>query len=153
PSARHLRRERSRRGCHPAMGAEMTGLRRALFVVAMLAGACETIVLDPSVARAEEPEAFARVVVDSAEIRSGPGVSYRVIYTAERGETLAVDGRPGGGFWLRIVLPDGRTAYALGDDVQVFAVRPGEPEAPSRPGLFATPPLEGARGGLAIVGG
>ncbi|HEY8077441.1 MAG TPA: SH3 domain-containing protein [Labilithrix sp.] len=107
----------------------------------------------PRVARAEEPEAFARVVVDSAELRSGPGVSYRVIYTAQRGETLAIDGRPGGGFWLEVRLPDGRKAFALGDEVQVFAVRPGEPEAPSRPGLFATPPLEGARGGLAIVGG
>jgi len=83
----------------------------------------------------------------------GPGVSYRVIYTAQRGETLAIDGRPGGGFWLRVILPDGRTAYALGDEVQTFAVRAGEPEAPSRPGLFASPPLEGARGGLAIVGG
>jgi hypothetical protein len=52
-----------------------------------------------------------------------------------------------------VILPDGRTAYALGDEVQVFAVRPGEPDAPSRPGLFATPPLEGAHAGLAIVGG
>lgn len=92
---------------------------------------------------AEEPEAFARVVVDSAEMRSGPGVSYRVIYTAQRGETLAIDGRQGGGFWLRILLPDGRVAYALGDEVQTFAVSAGEPDAPSRPGLFASPPLEG----------
>jgi hypothetical protein len=102
---------------------------------------------------ADEPEAFARVVVDSAEMRSGPGVSYRVIYTAQRGETLAIDGRLGGGFWLRILLPDGRVAYALGDEVQTFAVRAGEPDAPSRPGLFASPPLEGAHAGLAIVGG
>jgi hypothetical protein len=35
----------------------------------------------------------------------------------------------------------------------VFAVRPGEPDAPSRPGLFATPPLEGAVAGFAILGG
>lgn len=124
-----------------------------LALAAMLALAPAAITLVPREAHAEEPEAFARVVVDTAEIRSGPGVSYRVIYTAQRGETLAIDGRPGSGFWLRVVLPDGRTAYALGDEVQVFAVRPGEPEAPSRPGLFATPPLEGARGGLAIVGG
>ena len=101
----------------------------------------------------QEPEAFARVVVDAAELRSGPGVSYRVISTAHRGETLALDGRPGGGFWLRVLLPDGRAAYALGDEVQPFAVRPGEPDAPSRPGIFAPPPLEGARGGLAIIGG
>ena len=104
-------------------------------------------------AEAAEPEAFARVVVDAAEIRTGPGVSYRVIYVAHRGETLALDGRPGTGFWLRIVLPDGRTAYALGDEVQPFAVTPGEEGAPSRPGLFAPPPLEGSHGGLALVGG
>jgi hypothetical protein len=108
----------------------------------------------PRDGRAEdEPEAFARIVVDTAELRSGPGVSYRVIHTAHRGETLALDGRHGGGFWLRVILPDGRVAYALGDEVQPFAVKPGEPEAPSRPGLLAPPPLEGAVGGLAIVGG
>jgi hypothetical protein len=104
-------------------------------------------------ASAASPEAFARVVVDAADLRTGPGVSYRVVYTAHRGETLALDGRPGAGFWLRVLLPDGRVAYALGDEVQPFAVRAGEPEAPSRPGLFAPPPLTGARGGLAIIGG
>ncbi len=101
----------------------------------------------------DQPEAFARVVVDSADLRTGPGVSFRVIYTAHRGETLALDGRPGTGYWLKVILPDGRTAYALGDEVQPFAVRPGEEGAPSRPGLFAPPPLEGSRGGLALVGG
>lgn len=101
----------------------------------------------------EEPEAFARTVVDSAEVRTGPGVSYRVIYAAHRGETLALDGRPSPGFWLRIVLPDGRVAYVLGDEVQPFAVTHGEKGAPSRPGLFAPPPLVGSRGGLALVGG
>jgi hypothetical protein len=100
-----------------------------------------------------EPEAFARVVVDSAELRTGPGVSYRSIYAAHRGETFALDGRPGTGFWLRVVLPDGRAAYALGDEVQPFAVSAGDEGAPSRPGLFAPPPLEGSRGGLALVGG
>lgn len=102
---------------------------------------------------ADEPDAFARIVVDAAELRSSPSVSARVIYTAHRGETFAIDGRQGGGFWLRITLPDGRTAYGLGDEVQVFAVRPGEPDAPKRPGIFATPPLEGTRAGFAILGG
>ncbi len=127
---------------------------RALVVTMAALLVVATVTLVPRAAlAADEPEAFARVVVDSAEMRSGPGVSYRVIYTAQRGETLAIDGRLGGGFWLRILLPDGRVAYALGDEVQTFAVRPGEPDAPSRPGLFATPPLEGAHAGLAIVGG
>jgi hypothetical protein len=100
-----------------------------------------------------EPEAFARVVVDSAELRTGPGVSYRVLYTSHRGETFALDGRPGTGFWLKVLLPDGRTAYALGDEVQPFAVDPHDQNAPSRPGLFSPPPLEGSRGGLALMGG
>jgi hypothetical protein len=98
-------------------------------------------------------EAFARVVVDSADLRTGPGVSYRVIYSAHRGETFALDGRPPEGFWLRVTLEDGRTAYLLGDEVQTFAVTPGEPGAPSRPGFLAPPPLRGAHGGLALVGG
>jgi hypothetical protein len=37
--------------------------------------------------------------------------------------------------------------------VQPFAVTPGEEGAPSRPGFFAPPPLEGSRGGFAMVGG
>jgi hypothetical protein len=52
-----------------------------------------------------------------------------------------------------VILPDGRVAYALGDEVQPFAIKPGEAEAPSRPGFFAPPPLTGARGGLSIIGG
>lgn len=111
------------------------------------------LLLTRSAHAAEEPDAFARVVVDTAELRSGPGISYRVIYNAPRGETFAIDGRQGSGFWLRVILPDGRAAYVLGDEVQVFAVRPGEPDAPSRPGIFATPPLQGTRAGFAIVGG
>jgi Bacterial SH3 domain len=101
----------------------------------------------------DEPQAFAKVTVDGADIRTGPGVSFRVIYTAQRGETLALDGRTGAGFWLRVILPDGRVGYALGDEVEPFAVNPHEAGAPSRPGIFAPPPLQGARGGLAIVGG
>jgi hypothetical protein len=101
----------------------------------------------------DSAEAFARVVSDTAELRTGPGVSHRVIYEARRGETFALDGRPGTGFWLRVLLPDGRTAYALGDEVQAFAVTPDEQGAPSRPGLLAPPPLRGSRAGLALVGG
>jgi hypothetical protein len=117
------------------------------------------VLLVPTAAHADgsdataEVEAFARVVVDSAELRTGPGASYRTLYVAHRGETFAVDGRPSTGFWLRVLLPDGRVAYALGDEVQPFAVRPGEEGAPSRPGFLAPPPLRSARGGLAMLGG
>jgi hypothetical protein len=123
--------------------------RLALGVLALLAALA---IARPSRA-ADEPDAFARVVTDEADVRTGPGVSYRVVYTAHRGETLALDGRPGAGFWLRVILPDGRVAYALGDEVQPFTVRPGEAEGPSRPGFFSPPPLAGAWGGLALLGG
>jgi hypothetical protein len=134
----------------------MSALARCLWRALARAAAALALVL-LAAARAEAspdgPEAFARVVVDAADLRTGPGISYRVVYTAHLGETLALDGRPGGGFWLRGLLPDGRVAYALGGEVQPFAVRPGEAEAPSRPGFFAPPPLAGAHGGLSIVGG
>ena len=133
------------------MGAAMK--RLALAVVVAFGAPAALLASETVASAAEEPDAFARVVVDAAELRTGPSISSRVIYTAHRGETFAVDGRQGTGFWLRVVLPDGRVAHALGDEMQVFAVRPGEPEAPSRPGLFATPPLEGANGGFAILGG
>ena len=136
----------------------MTSLRRgaAMLPVALSWWLLLAIAANPSVALAAgpaEPEAFARVIVDSADLRTGPGVSYRVLYTGHRGETFALDGRPGTGFWLEVLLPDGRTAYALGDEVQPFAVNPHDQNAPSRPGLFAPPPLQGSRGGLALVGG
>jgi len=98
----------------------------------------------------DQAEAFARVVVDSADLRTGPGVSFRVIYTAHRGETFALDGRQGGGFWLRVLLPDGRRAFAMGEQVEPFAVTDNTFR---RPGVFAPPPLEGAHGGFAITGG
>ncbi len=100
-----------------------------------------------------DADAFARIVVDSAELRTGPGVDSRVIYVAHRGETFALDGRPGTGFWLRVILPDGRIAYALGDEVQPFAVTSGSEGGPSRPGFFAPPPLRGSRAGFAMLGG
>lgn len=126
-------------------------IRALALALALLAGAATLVATERPAAAAAE--AFARVVVDAAELRSGPSISSRVIHTSHRDETFAIDGRQGNGFWLRVRLDDGRIAYALGDEVQVFAVRPGEPDAPSRPGIFATPPLEGARAGLAIMAG
>ena len=125
----------------------------ALCTAMALAGFLSPATAHADGAQATDPEAFARVIVDAAELRTGPGVSFRVVYTAHRGETFALDGRPGSGFWLRVLLADGRVAYALGDEVQPFAVSSGEAGAPSRPGFLAPPPLEGAHAGLAIIGG
>jgi len=136
----------------PSRGAARRLLRRLFasgLVLGLLLGAVRP-------ASAEDvPEAFARVVVDEVELRSGPGATFRVIATAHRGETLALDGRQGEGFWLRIVTSDGRIAYVLGGQVEPFAVRKGTggADAPSRPGLLAPTPLRGTIAGFNIVGG
>ena len=104
-------------------------------------------------AAAERVDAFARVVVEETMLRSGPGVSHRVVYIAHRGETFIVESRQGAGYWLKVALPDGRSGWVLGETVQPIAVRADAPDRPSTPGFFAPPPLAEARGGLAILGG
>src|SRR5271155_5030733 len=100
------------------MALRLSCLARRAFALAFLLGA---LTATTTARAADAPEAFARITVDAADLRTGPGVSFRVIYTAHRGETIALGGRPGAGFWLRVTLPDGRTAYALGDELQTFA--------------------------------
>jgi hypothetical protein len=102
---------------------------------------------------AEEGDTFARVIVSETELRSGPGVSHRVIHRARRGDAFAVETRETSGFWLQVLLPDGRTAYVLGDTVETINVDADTPDAPSRPGLFAPPALTEARAGFALLGG
>src|SRR3954470_3923662 len=81
-----------------------------------------------------EPDVFARVVVAETELRAGPGVSYRVIHRAHRGDTFLIRTRETSGYWLEVLLPDGRAAYALGDTVEAMAVDSDAPNAPSKPG-------------------
>jgi hypothetical protein len=102
---------------------------------------------------ADQVDAFARVVVEETALRSGPGVSHRVVYIAHRGETFIVESRKGSGFWLKVVMPDGRSGWVLGETVQPIAVSANAADRPSTPGFFAPPPLAEARGGLAILGG
>ncbi|HVJ21953.1 MAG TPA: SH3 domain-containing protein [Polyangiaceae bacterium] len=102
---------------------------------------------------AEEGEAFARVIVAETELRSGPGVSHRVIMRARRGESFVIEQRETSAFWLQILLPDGRTAFVLGDTVEAVSASENEEGAPGRPGLFAPPALQEAHGGFALLGG
>ena len=111
------------------------------------------VALTPAVARAAEEDAFARVVVAETDLRSGPGVSHRVIYHAHRGETFLIQARETAGFWLQVAMPDGRTAFALGDTVEAVAVSEDAPDAPAKPGFFAPPALQQARGGFALMAG
>ena len=87
---------------------------------------CLSLLGSPAVARAADADlgadvgedVYARIVVAEAELRAGPGVSHRVIYRAPRGETFLVTGRETAGFWLQVAMPDGRTGYVLGDNVE-----------------------------------
>lgn len=100
----------------------------------------------------DEPEGYARVVIAEAELRSGPGVSYRVIHRAHRGDTLFLRTRSKTGFWLRVALADGREAFVLGDVIEPLAID-SESGLASKPGFFAPPELMDARGGFAIQAG
>jgi uncharacterized protein YgiM (DUF1202 family) len=104
-------------------------------------------------ADSESIDAFARVIVADTDLRAGPGVSHRIIYHAHRGETFLIQTRETSGFWLQVLLADGRTAYVLGDTVEAVAVNENAPDGPSKPGFFAPPALQSARGGFALMGG
>jgi len=101
----------------------------------------------------DQEDAFARVIVADTDLRAGPGVSHRVIYHAHRGETFLIQTRETSGFWLQVAMPDGRTAYVLGDTVEAVAVSEDAPDAPAKPGFFAPPALQSAKGGFALMGG
>ena len=98
-------------------------------------------------------DAVARVTSSVSELRAGPGLAYRVIHRAERGETFAIQGREATGFWLRVYMADGRTAYLLGDTADTVTLGELGDDAAGAPGVFAPPPLASSRGGLAMLGG
>jgi uncharacterized protein YgiM (DUF1202 family) len=101
----------------------------------------------------DEEDAYARVVVAEAELRAGPGVSHRVIHRAPRGEAFLISTRETTGFWLQVTLPDGRTAYVLGDTVEPVSASDDSLEASRKPGFFAPPALQDAHGGFAMMAG
>lgn len=126
---------------------DTSGLSCGALAIALLVGAH---------AHAAEPpdydgvDAIARVTAAQSELRAGPGLSFRVIHRAERGETFAIQGREPNGYWLRVYLDDGRTAYLLGDTAQASAL---DADSSAGPGIFAPPPLESASGGVAMTAG
>lgn len=126
----------------------MRVLPTALIVLALVFGVGVGRAAD-----AADEDAFARVVVAETDLRAGPGVSHRVIYHAHRGETFLIQTRETSGFWLQVAMADGRTAYVLGDTVEAVAVSEDAPDAPSKPGFFAPPALQSAKGGFALMGG
>lgn len=122
----------------------------SLAVCVALLGAAPPILAQES---DEDVDAFARVVVAETAVRSGPGISHRVILHAKRGDTFLIGGREGTGFWLKILLEDGRIGYVLGDTVEPVGAGPDAPEGSVKPGFFSPPALESANAGFAMMGG
>ncbi len=104
-------------------------------------------------------DAHLRVIVPRASVRTGPGFSYREIYRTERGEVFKVEDR-GAGYWFRIVLPDGRLGWMLGDQAIPFDVDPNAKVSRARAGwnkfknaLFAPSPIPSAHVSFTFSGG
>ena len=73
-----------------------------------------------------EPEAFARVVVDSADLRTGPGVSFRVIYSATAARRSRSTDDKAAASGSAFSCPTDAVAYAMGEQVEPFAVTSDE---------------------------
>lgn len=96
-----------------------------------------------------------RVLSEAAEVRTGPSFTYRAVYLAARGEMLEAVDRAPGGYWFRVVLPDGTFGWILGDEVLPVAVDPTAPGPPSISArmvraVFSPPPLARADVGLSF---
>ena len=99
----------------------------------------------------EEPELFARVIVDSTPLRSGPGSSFRRVGVGLRGDIFPVRRRATTGYWFQVERPDGTLAWVLGDAVYNHEVGPDDERRPGR--VFAPPPLDGAHIEIAAMFG
>ena len=111
---------------------------------------------DPAAAPApadEPPSAgvFARVIVDRTTLRSGPGHSFRATRTARRGDVFPILERGTRGYWFRLELPDGTSAWVSGDAVYTHELSAEEAtRGQFLPEVFAPAALPHAVGELAF---
>lgn len=140
----------------PAMSARRRNSRWACLAGVLLAAAL--IAVGAGAARADD-EALARVLAEQANVHTGPGFAYRVIYVATRDEVLPVIERATRAHWFRVRLPDGTSGWILGD--QVFPMDLNTAEAHRGPSVwrrvadavFSPSPLLEGRFGLSFSAG
>jgi hypothetical protein len=125
---------------------------------AIVAAAVSLAVLAPRPAHAEET-ALVRVIAEEAQVHTGPGFGFRVVYTAKLNEVLPAIGRASHDHWFRVELPDGTYGWILGDevfplDIDTAAAHEG-PSIWKRMGnaIFSPPPLLEERVGFTFSGG
>ena len=97
-------------------------MTRALCILALAVGAVATTASLDARPAAAASEAYLRVIAQRASVHSGPGSTYREVYTAERGEIFEVVERGTQGYWFKVVLEDGTTGWIFGDLVFPFEV-------------------------------
>jgi uncharacterized protein YgiM (DUF1202 family) len=97
-----------------------------------------------------EVEVFARVVVETAALRTGPGATFRLVRVANQGETFPVRQRATRGYWLRVELPDGTLAYVQGDAVYMHEVSERSRSQRVLGKVFAPAPLLSAHAEIAL---
>lgn len=108
----------------------------------------------PPASRAAADDAlYARVLLERAPLRSGPGADFRILMLAQRDDSFRVLGRGPLGHWIAIALSDGSRAYVAGEAVWVFDAidEPDALPAHAASAIFAPAPLLGARGELTMA--
>jgi hypothetical protein len=125
---------------------------------AIVAASFTALLLASAVARADD-RALVRVIAEEAQVHTGPGFGFRVVYTAKLNEVLPAIGRASHDHWFRVELPDGTYGWILGDevfplDVDTSATHEG-PSVWKRMGaaLFSPPPLPEETVGFAFSAG
>lgn len=94
---------------------------------------------------------YARVVVERTEVRTGPGVSFRRVRSASRGDVFPILERGTSGYWYQVELPDGTHAWIAGSAVYTHELSSEEANAGRfAPEVFAPPPLPQAVGELSF---
>lgn len=136
----------------------LIGLLALFVVIAATPVAAQDAEAEPPGADGEDsdeaPQLYARVIVDSTPLRSGPSSTYRQLGVARRGQVFLVRQRATRGYWFQVERPDGTLAWLLGDAVYNHEV--GQAEATGGrlwPNLFAPPPLLDAHVEIAITFG
>ncbi|HXJ21719.1 MAG TPA: SH3 domain-containing protein [Polyangia bacterium] len=118
-----------------------------------------TLVVAATPAARADDSALVRVISEEAQVHTGPGFGFRVVYRARQGEVLPAIGRATHDHWFRVELPDGTYGWILGDevfplDVDTAAAHQG-PSIWKRMGtaIFSPPPLMEETFGFAFSAG
>ncbi len=109
--------------------------------------------LSPCPVRASDegdPVVYARVIVETTALRTGPGAGFRIVRIAEQGESFEVRERATRGYWFRVQMPDGSLAWIDGNTVFNHELGPRSRGSRFMALLFAPPPLMAAHGELAV---